>query len=154
MKSYLSLCVLLLILAGCSTSKKNLSSTAPKPPVKTMPAPASINGIWVLERLNNIEVSTESYTPESPKVEIKSTDKTYTGYSGCNRFNGSLLELNSSAIQFGPGPMTRMACTEDNIESAFLKALFSTKTYSIENGKLHLLDENAKTTCVFKNINK
>ncbi len=154
MKSYLSFCVLLIILIGCSTSKKNISSAPAKETVKTAPTLVSIDGIWVLERLNNIEVSTENYTAESPKVEIKSTDKTYNGYSGCNRFNGTFLLQNESAIQFNPGPMTRMACTEDNIESAFLKALFSAKTYSTDGGKLHLVDEKSNTICVFKNVSK
>ena len=62
------------------------------------------------------------FTPEGSRM---------AGSGGCNRFMGTYT-VTEGAIEFGPIGVTHMACMDGmDVESAFLKALEETKTYSI-----------------------
>jgi heat shock protein HslJ len=48
--------------------------------------------------------------------------------------------------------MTRKACLEQNIEPAFLKALFAVQIYSVTVGKLTLYTKEGKTLAQFRKV--
>jgi heat shock protein HslJ len=131
----------LIVLSGCFSSTKQKGTTSTQ----------LINGIWMLESLNGYPMENDSFDKEKPRLEIKTKDGMYFGYSGCNNLSGQLV-LTESTIEFRPGPLTRKACINGNIESDFLTALVRAKKYSIKKGKLSLLDQSAKTVCLFRKI--
>jgi heat shock protein HslJ len=138
MKTLLMSLVCLLVIAGCHTTKH-------------APALVLVNDIWVLESLNGYPLEKDSFDAEKPRLEIKTKDKMYFGYSGCNNINGK-LDITETAIAFKPGPMTRKACLQQNIEPDFLTMLNASKTYKIKNGKLILFDANGKTIGEFRKV--
>jgi heat shock protein HslJ len=109
-----------------------------------------LNDIWVLEKLNGTEVSLEDFAKEIPTLEINSSNKTFFGYAGCNRMNGSLFSEND-LLRFTKIVITKMMCQPHNKESEFLKALQSTITYNIEHNQLKLSNPD-RELLIFKKI--
>jgi heat shock protein HslJ len=73
-----------------------------------------------------------------------------SGSSGCNRYNGS-YSVEGDSISLGPLMSTLMACDEDLMdqEQAFMRALESASTYSIEGETLELTSEDGEVLAVF-----
>jgi heat shock protein HslJ len=138
------------MVTACHTSKKQSTSTQPNQP-KPAGAKAThlINDTWVLVELNGYPLETDTFDREKPRIEIKTTDGMYFGYSGCNNLSGQIV-LTETTIEFRPGPMTRKACIEGNIEPDFVNALLVTKFYSVKNGRLELMDHSKKVVCRFR----
>lgn len=121
-------------------------------PALTADAPARVN--VMLERAQRFEFSAsdmpEQLTDSSylvvaingetvgtvrvPQMTFQA-DGSVNGTSGCNRFNGT-VEVDGSAMTFGPSASTRMACPGelDALEKAFFDALGRVQGYRMENG--------------------
>jgi heat shock protein HslJ len=63
-----------------------------------------------------------------------------TGNSSCNQLNGTIELKEDHGIRFSPFAVTRMACMGVNVEAEFLKVLEQTKSWSVKNGQLQLID--------------
>jgi heat shock protein HslJ len=148
MKKHFFYCAIgVLMVIACGTPKK--AAVVHKTPVAQ--DPQLLNGRWILEQLNGYPMDKDSFDSDKPYIDIQTTTRMYFGYSGCNRINGQIT-FTESSIHFNPGPMTRMACVEGNIETDFLKALFSSTHYSVGKGKLYLKTASDKVVCRFSKI--
>ena len=80
--------------------------------------------------------------PADSDIFITFADGAVSGNAGCNSLNG-VVEIDGSAIAFGRLATSRMACGEalDGAERAFLEMLENVTEFSIENGKLTLLNQ-------------
>ena len=63
-----------------------------------------------------------------------------TGSTGCNNLKGTMELKADHGIKFSPMAVTRKACTGANVEAEFLKVLEQTKSWSVINGQLQLID--------------
>ncbi|MEO8211048.1 MAG: META domain-containing protein [bacterium] len=104
------------------------------------------NTPYVLEVLNDTKVSKKDYANEFPYLGFAINKGSVTGFSGCNRLNGE-IKIAGNNISFLNLVLTRMTCPGDG-EANFMSALKNTKTYKIENGKIHLMN-GAKTLAIF-----
>nr|WP_315155810.1 META domain-containing protein [uncultured Flavobacterium sp.] len=96
-----------------------------------------LHDIWVLEQLNGQKVSPADFSKELPNLEINSSTNTFMGFAGCNRMNGTIF-FERGLLRFTNTVTTRMACSDNNKENEFLKALQSTTNYKVENMRLKL----------------
>lgn len=109
-----------------------------------------LHDIWVLEKLNTQTVNPSDFMKELPRLEMNSSTNKFTGFAGCNRMNGTLY-FERGLLRFTNVITTRMACLGNNKEAEFLKALQSTTTYKVENGKL-ILSNPSGEKLVFKKV--
>ncbi len=109
-----------------------------------------LHDIWVLEKLNTQTVNPSDFMKELPRLELNSSTNKFAGFAGCNRMNGTLY-FERGLLRFSKVITTRMACPGNNKEADFLKALQSTTTYKVENGKL-ILSNPSGEKLVFKKV--
>jgi len=90
-------------------------------------------------------------TPKPPTATFEAGR--IAGFSGCNRYTGSIRETGPGEIAIGPIAGTRMACpeAETRIEARFLASLAKTTHYGFRAGKLQLsgLDGDATRSVLF-----
>lgn len=109
-----------------------------------------LHDIWVLETLNGKTITKTDFSKEFPLMEIQAAENTFSGFTGCNRMNGSLF-FEKGLLRFTNVATTRMMCEPSNKEDEFLKALQSSTTYFIGNNRLTLSNPSEILT-VFKKI--
>lgn len=73
------------------------------------------------------------------------------GFSGCNRFFGSIKTLDNSLV-FDEMGGTRKACPDMTSENLFLMAMQEVKSFSFNNENLQLLNENNEVLITLKSI--
>lgn len=129
----------LLLAAACTTT----------PPPATSSAAASVEDTtWTLMRLGKAEVIVPGGTPR-PTLILKSQEQLAQGLGGCNRFSGS-YELAGRSLRFGTLMTTRMACPRLETETAYMSALETTRSWSLFDGMLELLDADAQPLARFE----
>lgn len=96
-----------------------------------------LNDIWVLEAIDNTEITDAGYTREHPQLEFHQADGKVMGTTGCNRLNGTYTTTGNN-IAFGPLLTTKMACPGTG-ETQFVQALSEVSSFKIMNLKLYLL---------------
>ncbi len=75
-----------------------------------------------------------------------------SGFTGCNRFNGSYT-LAGHSIHLGPVMTTRMACPASaNIEVSYKKALADARQIDLEGDSLYLLNEAGRRVAAFRAV--
>lgn len=131
---------ILLILFTMSLSLQCTNKKLPK-------VEPTLDGSWQLVELTGFEYSLEG-AKGNPVLIVKLDDKTYNGHTGCNSMSGTLLDT-KSGIRFSDALMTRMACSDEGLEQAYLMALRSFTSYRFEDSRLVLMD-NDKTLAVFE----
>jgi heat shock protein HslJ len=62
------------------------------------------------------------------------------GFSGCNRFFGSVVLAAEQGVRFGRLGVTKMACAAPNVERDFLQALAQVAFWRVSESGLLLLD--------------
>ena len=135
-----ALVLLPLLLAACQTTapatKEPVAAQAP-----TTPTAALRNTRWVLRTLNSQPVAVpangEAY------LLLRTDEQRAEGNGGCNRFRGSFEQPADGQLKFGPLMSTKMACPDLQIESGFMSALESARTYQISGDTLRLFGEPA-----------
>lgn len=111
-----------------------------------------IHDIWVLEKMQGTTVSKEDFNGNDvPNMEVNINNNRFSGFSGCNRMNGSLF-YEKDVLRFTQIASTRMACPNMEKESEFLSALQSGVNYKIENNRLYLSNDSEENLLVFKKI--
>ena len=93
--------------------------------------------LWVLEELEGKKISATNFLNEIPNLEINASNKTLSGYAGCNRITGTLFQ-ERELLRFTNISSTRMDCPSGNLEHTFLKALQSSTRYEIRDNRLFL----------------
>ncbi|MBO6607892.1 META domain-containing protein [Psychroserpens sp.] len=105
-----------------------------------------LNANWSLERING-EILKEGMTVPNLNLDIKSMR--VSGNSGCNSFNGSIIEINSEHIDLGDLATTLKLCPEPNYESEFMTALKVMNSYSLDEDRLIISNATEQELLVF-----
>ncbi|MBX2983319.1 MAG: META domain-containing protein [Flavobacteriales bacterium] len=110
-----------------------------------------IKGKWELQSLEGTPVKMPAGI-EQPYLSIDSTGKNLSGYGGCNRIFGE-FKVSNDSISFPGLAATRMYCeATQKIEDGFLKALNTTRTYTLKKDELVLM--GGKELAVLRRISK
>lgn len=147
MKRFFILLMVLSVLSSCKSTKDTNSLGANVKAIDN-----KLNETWTLDLLNGKQVTTKDFTKELPKIEIKSSASTFSGFSGCNVVKGALFSKGKGQIQFLNVVTEQKKCAASNKEEEFMKLLKTTESYSIENNKLTLINMFGPTM-VFKKGN-
>ena len=131
---YFTVLLFIALISGCSSSKKDVTSTGPE-------------GItWKLETLNGSTVIPD--LKDKITLSLNALTGKIDGFGGCNTFYGDYTIKNSSLTFTGIGS-TKMACDDLGTESSYFSALGSTDKYTITKGTLTLFS-SGKELAVFK----
>jgi len=109
-----------------------------------------LHDIWVLEELNGKKISSEDFGKEFPMLEIYASTNKFSGFSGCNRINGSLF-FEKEKLRFINITSTKMACDNLYKETEYLSTLQNITSYSIGENRLTLSNPSGKKI-IFKKI--
>lgn len=99
---------------------------------------------WVLTKINNT-----TYQGGRVTLELSSEKKVF-GFSGCNRFFASVVELTSNKLRFGPIGSTKMLCANQDsnaLERNYLNALRNVTNYQKDDYRMVLT--GSSTNLVF-----
>lgn len=110
-----------------------------KPQVEDL---AQAAGVWDIEKVDGQPVGVS----RKPFIEIDAEQKKITGNAGCNRMVGSIVTEKGvvRSMQFPNLAVTRMACSELELEGKVLKALGEASTFTISaDGSLMTLSNEA-----------
>jgi heat shock protein HslJ len=103
---------------------------------------------WTLIQLGKAPLIVTGDAPR-PTLTLKSPEGLAQGMGGCNRFSGT-YELQGRSLRFGPLISTKMACPRLDTETAYMSALEQTRSWSFIDGRLELLDADAKPLARFE----
>jgi heat shock protein HslJ len=92
---------------------------------------------WTLYSLTNSELSLGDFSSGLPTLNFLEGGR-LAGFTGCNNFSGG-FSLENSGIQLDPGALTKKICPGMS-EEGYLDILGKVNTYTVEKGKLTLLD--------------
>jgi len=128
-KIILSLIVLSVITISCKSKKKSAEA-------KKMNATEITSGEYAIIKINGIEE-----VKNNPSMKIDFTNKTVSGSSACNHYNGSFTTKENN-IKFNALMSTKRYCREfAKIEGSFYKNLKLVTHYEIKDNKILLYDK-------------
>lgn len=93
-------------------------------------------GSWLVTRLKDMD----SFG-RNPFIKIDLSQNEINGNTSCNRFSAKIT-VNNNKVEISEVSSSEMACRDFEVESAFLEALKSISSYTLNEEKLQLLDEN------------
>jgi putative lipoprotein len=119
----LSLVAIALVTAACGDDSNEASDDHLEGPV------------WELVTLVGTDLPDEA----APTLQL--LDGNASGMAGCNNFNGTYT-IEDRDLAFGPLATTRMGCPPgiDTVETAYLAALESVTSFSVDGNELILRD--------------
>ena len=127
---FASVFVLSLLLSSCQ-SKLAPSALSVSPPTAELHTTR-----WALYSLETepitVSPGNEIY------LQLSATETQAEGQVGCNRFRGTFDLPGEGRLRFEQLLLTKMACPDLNLESRFMQALKSTRTYRISGDTLRL----------------
>lgn len=103
---------------------------------------SELNGLWDVVEINGTPVS-----GEQPTIVIDLLEHTVHGNTGCNLFNGTIYQNPDTdrSVQFLNMAVTRMACPNTAVETAFLVALEQTEQADVTSpGQAILCDKSGR----------
>lgn len=109
-----------------------------------------LHDIWVLETLEEQPMFAKYFLGDLPMLEINSKMANFSGFGGCNRIRGSLIQ-EKGQLRFTNVLSSKMACDSNNKEDQFLRALQSATTYEIKNNRLYLSNPEGMKV-IFKKV--
>lgn len=101
---------------------------------------------WTLVSLAGKPLASYRYS-KIPSLTIDGTRA--NGSGGCNSFFGEATISGTNSLRFGAVGSTKMACMNDDIESAFFSALQNCRTFAIAGDVLSLRDEQGTSIATF-----
>jgi len=119
------------LLAACNSSKKTATGKSDS---------STLDGTWELNYISGSRIAFDGLYPgKRPTIKLDVTNKTVSGNTSCNSFNGP-IKLDGNKISFtDPMAMTRMMCQGDG-ETVFIQTLQKINTWSVDGGNtLNLL---------------
>ena len=90
-----------------------------------------------------ISINENSSFSANPTISLSLNDKTTSGNTGCNNFNGRFT-LKGNKISFGQMASTKMFCENMDTEDLFFSTLEKVSAYSMENDELVFFDKTNK----------
>jgi heat shock protein HslJ len=82
---------------------------------------------------------------------VFSSDNTFKGFAGCNKFQG-VYKIENGKLSLDKIGATKMECENSNNELEFLKALNKSTSFKIVKNQLMLKDKS-KTIAIFESKN-
>ena len=107
---------------------------APTPAASMLTVPSS----WTLIELNGKPLPALAAPATTPTLTFSADSNRVSGSSGCNSFGGTFTMAAGNRLSFSPLVMTRRACGDMSVESAYTKALESTDSYAVNGDELQL----------------
>lgn len=136
------------ILVACVLILANISCTQLKSVVSQgKPSPESLSESWQLVGMRGIDRSDEGLVGIT--LQINLTEQTVSGYNGCNRYFGSIAQLDSGVMEFAPLASTRMACPEDSLEVPFMEQMRQVRHFSFLGDTLSLDNQEGVSLLLF-----
>ena len=126
-----------------SNGSSGYNTYKPKPAVK----PQFTTEEWLLASMNNT-----SYRGSKITLQL-SSQKRVSGFSGCNRYFSSVVEVNGNRIRFGSIGSTKKLCANQNInrlENIYLNALRGVSYFEKNNNRL-VLNGDSGSLLFYKN---
>ncbi|MBQ7063097.1 MAG: META domain-containing protein [Bacteroidales bacterium] len=123
--------ILLTALAGCRTPQETLVSVQTE---------FAADETWQLTAMRGREVTLAEGQGQLT-LQINPEAGTFSGFSGCNRYFGTLQLGRDGHLTFSDFNGTKMACPEafHRVESSYLQHLRKCDTYILEQYRLQLL---------------
>ncbi|WP_124979203.1 META domain-containing protein [Nonlabens xiamenensis] len=92
-------------------------------------------------------VGENDYTEHDITIEVSLGEESrISGYSSCNQYSGPISNPKENKLEIGMLMSTKMYCENTaDIERDYMNHLSQVDAYSMEEGKLHLLDESGET---------
>ena len=101
---------------------------------------------WSLTNLNEKVINKNEEGLSS--FIVFSADKTFKGFAGCNKFQGT-YKIEDGKLSLDKIGATKMECENSNNEEEFIKALNKAITYKIVKNQ-SMLKDKSKTIAVFE----
>ncbi|MBO3096962.1 DUF4377 domain-containing protein [Gelidibacter pelagius] len=100
-------------------------------------APLNLDqGSWLVTRVKD----RDSFG-RNPFIKIDLSQNEINGNTSCNRFSAKII-VTDNKVDISELSSTEMMCRDIKVETAFLDALASIRSYTLKDDKLQLLDEN------------
>jgi heat shock protein HslJ len=118
--------------------------------VKNNPNPAmTLNDIWVVTQIKKKNLVNPN---NAPNIEINLGSKSVLGSDGCNNYRGSISEIDSSNLKFGPLMGTKKMCVDMTDSTNFNAAMSEVASYKIGDLKLTFYDAYSRELISFKKV--
>lgn len=106
----------------------------------------TIEGNWQVTSLKNM-----SDFNDAPNFTINLETMKVAGFSGCNRFFGS-IKTQDNSLSFHEMGGTRRACPDFTVENLFITTIPEVTSFEFKNNKLQLLSKSSEVLMVLKPI--
>lgn len=106
-----------------------------------------LNAKWILYSIHGNLVSPGN---PLPTIEFMLSEMRVFGNNGCNNYSGSIENITSDTITFGPIMSTKMMCMDMVVPDSFDRVLFKSLNYKVNNQFLKFTDGNGNETLSFK----
>ena len=112
-----------------------------------------LNDIWALEIIDGevFELGDDAML-QRPTIEFQLAERRVGGTNGCNNFSGTLEEVGTDALRFGPLAMTRQACWDNTIPDRVTAALEQVAGYRLDGLTLRLLDAAGEPVLEYRKV--
>ncbi len=118
--------------------------------VKNNPNPnMTLNDIWVVTKIKKKKLVNPD---NAPTIEINLGSRSVMGSDGCNNYRGSISEIDSSNLKFGPLMGTKKMCIDMTDSSNFNAAMLEVASYKVGDLKLTFYDTNSKELISLKKV--
>ncbi|MEC4114083.1 META domain-containing protein [Myroides pelagicus] len=133
---------------GCSSKQKTIQIDQEQTMVES-----DLYRSWELVKLyddkgQEVDLK-EAYKGGLPTVAFNKEKNNVKGFDGCNSFNGNVLEVSGSQVDFGDYYMSTEMYCEGVSSGDFLRALATATSYAFDKGEL-LLKFDGAVIAVFK----
>lgn len=129
MKKFLVACLVLGMLASCSSSKNSAAELN------------NLNGYWLLTVFpRENKPMAELFTMRTPDLQLDVPKRRVSGTSGCNRISGPFT-IDGEEFRFGGLATTKMGCPGYD-ETIYLDALGRTNRFRMNNDQLSLYQDS------------
>lgn len=103
---------------------------------------------WKLIELNGKEVQVAK--GQYYYIELDSKSGKFSAFVGCNKISGMYINKSTDKLMFSKVISTRMACSNMNLESEFMKGLQNVDNYMLDGKNLHFHKGKKMTIAKFK----
>lgn len=110
-----------------------------------------ITDIYVLRAIPN-EMNVDQLQDIRCTLELNAASRTVMGSAPCNQYSGTITELTTTDISFGPIMATKMACQQLSTERMFFQRLAAVKSYERKKLLLHLKGKDGESLLILQKV--
>lgn len=139
-----------LTIISCNTTKKTNQNASGEGDIALEDI---ADNTWELTKLNGTIVDQSNTEGDKIHFRLNDADKTVTGFSGCNTFNGQYSIDKGNRISFSKMASTRMACPDTEInENEVLNVFETAYNFTINGDELVFNIGKRAPTAVFRKV--